>query len=38
LASCAEYRVVGNIFGIHKSTVKKCLYKVVNAIDDVMKT
>jgi len=36
LASCAEYRVVGNIFGIHKSTVKKCLYKVVNAINNVM--
>jgi len=36
LASCTEYRVVGNIFGIHKSTVKKCLYKVVNAINNVM--
>jgi hypothetical protein len=33
LASCAEYRVVGNVFGIHKSTVKKCLYDVVNAIN-----
>ncbi|XP_011871837.1 PREDICTED: putative nuclease HARBI1, partial [Vollenhovia emeryi] len=36
MASCAEYRVVGNVFGIHKSTVKKCLYRVVNAINDVM--
>lgn len=36
LASCAEYRVVGNIFGIHKSTVKKCLYRVVNAINELM--
>ncbi|XP_025157691.1 protein ALP1-like [Harpegnathos saltator] len=36
LASCVEYRVVGNVFGIHKSTVKKCLYKVVNAINELM--
>lgn len=35
-ASCAEYQVVGNIFGIHKSTVKKCLYRVVNAINNMM--
>ncbi|KYQ53661.1 hypothetical protein ALC60_04168 [Trachymyrmex zeteki] len=26
LASCSEYRVVGNTFGIHKSTVKKCFF------------
>lgn len=36
LGSCAEYRVVGNVFGIHKSTVKKCLYRVVNAINNLM--
>ncbi|EFN77141.1 hypothetical protein EAI_00052, partial [Harpegnathos saltator] len=36
MASCAEYRVVGNVFGIHKSTVKKCLFRVVNAINDLM--
>lgn len=36
LASCAEYRVVGNIFGIDKSTIKKCLYRVVNAINNKM--
>jgi hypothetical protein len=34
LASCAEYRVVGNAFGVHKSTVCKCVRKVVNAIID----
>lgn len=36
MASCAEYRVVGNLFGIHKSTVKKCLYRIVNAINNLM--
>lgn len=36
LASCAEYRVVGNVFGIHKSTVKKCLFRTVNAINTLM--
>lgn len=33
LAICAEYRIVGNVFGVHKATVKKCLYRVVNAIN-----
>lgn len=33
LASCAEYRVVGSVFGIHKSTVKKILHKFVEAIN-----
>ncbi|KYM98832.1 Putative nuclease HARBI1, partial [Cyphomyrmex costatus] len=36
LASCSEYRVVGNIFGVHKSTVKKCFYKVIKAINNIM--
>ncbi|XP_011867696.1 PREDICTED: putative nuclease HARBI1 [Vollenhovia emeryi] len=36
LASTAEYRVVGNVMGIHKSSVKKCLYRVVKAINKVM--
>jgi hypothetical protein len=36
IASCSEYRVVGNVFGIHKSTVKKCLYRFVKAINEVM--
>lgn len=31
LASCCEYRV-----GVHKSTVKKYFYKVVNAINFVL--
>ncbi len=26
LGSCAEYRVVANQFGVHKSTVKKIMY------------
>lgn len=26
MASCCEYRVVANQFGVHKSTVKKCVY------------
>ncbi|RXM27465.1 Parathyroid hormone/parathyroid hormone-related peptide receptor [Acipenser ruthenus] len=26
LSSCAEYRVIANQFGVHKSTVKKCVY------------
>lgn len=33
LPSCCEYRVVGNAFGVHKSTVKKYFYLVVNAIN-----
>lgn len=36
LASCAEYRTVGISFGIHKSTVKKCLYRVCDAICKVL--
>ncbi|XP_020293375.1 protein ALP1-like [Pseudomyrmex gracilis] len=36
VASCSEYRVVGNVFGVHKSTVKKCFYEVVKAINKVM--
>lgn len=36
VASCSEYRVVGNVFGVHKSTVKKCFYRVVKAINKVM--
>ncbi|XP_029154904.1 putative nuclease HARBI1 [Nylanderia fulva] len=36
LASTAEYRVIGNTMGIHKSTVKKCVYKVVKAINQIM--
>lgn len=36
LASTAEYRVVGNVMGIHKSSVKKCLYNVVKAINKKM--
>lgn len=33
LASCCEYRVVGRVFGVHKSTVHKFFYQVVQAIN-----
>lgn len=33
LASCAEYRVVGNIFGVHKSTVQQTFYKVISVMN-----
>ncbi|KMQ84770.1 nuclease harbi1-like protein, partial [Lasius niger] len=36
VASCSEYRVVGNVFGVHKSTVKKYLYRVMKAINEVL--
>lgn len=36
LASCAEYRVVGSVFGVAKSTVHKCVYRVVKAIIEVV--
>lgn len=32
MGSCAEYRVVANQFGIHKSTVKKCVYLFCSAL------
>lgn len=32
LASCAEYRVIGNQFGVHKSTVQKCFYNFCDAM------
>ncbi|XP_031327606.1 protein ALP1-like [Photinus pyralis] len=36
LGSCAEYRVVANAFGVHKSTVWKCVHRVVNTINSVL--
>uniref|UniRef100_A0A1B0DHP6 Uncharacterized protein n=1 Tax=Phlebotomus papatasi TaxID=29031 RepID=A0A1B0DHP6_PHLPP len=33
LASCAEYRVVGDVFGIHKSTVCQYFHRVVKCIN-----
>lgn len=33
LASCCEYRVVGLVFGVHKTTVQKIFYQVVSAIN-----
>lgn len=32
LASTSEYRSVGHIFGVHKSTVHKCVHAVVDAL------
>ncbi|XP_036336157.1 protein ALP1-like [Rhagoletis pomonella] len=32
LASCGEYRVIGDVFGVHKSTVHKYFHLVVNAL------
>ncbi|KMQ84522.1 nuclease harbi1-like protein [Lasius niger] len=36
LASCCEYRVVGNVFGIYKSTVWKCMHAVIEAINTIL--
>ncbi|XP_034936462.1 protein ALP1-like [Chelonus insularis] len=36
LASCCEYRVVANLFGIHKSNVLKCMHEVVGAINTIL--
>lgn len=39
LASCGEYRTVGDVFGVHKSTVHKHFYRVIKAINlTLMKT
>ncbi len=32
LATCAEYRVVGETFGVSKTTVHRCVYSVCRAI------
>lgn len=37
LSSCSEYRVVGNLFGVHKSTVYTCVYQVCKAINTILK-
>lgn len=36
LSCCAEYRVIGDVMGIHKSTVRKCLFRVTKAINKLM--
>ncbi|XP_054589578.2 uncharacterized protein [Nothobranchius furzeri] len=39
LASCAEYRLIANQFGVHKSTVKKMVYLFCHGmVDSVIKT
>jgi len=35
LASCCEYRVVANIFGVHKTSIWRCLYDTVDAINKI---
>lgn len=37
LASAAEYRVIGDVFGVHKSTVHKYFHIVINAILELTK-
>jgi len=36
LANCCKYRVIGNLFGIHKTSVWRCVHKVVKAINDIL--
>lgn len=36
LASCGEYRAVGDVFGVHKSTVHKHFYRVIKAINSTL--
>lgn len=38
LASCAEYRVVGETFGVSKTTVHHCVYSTCEAIKSKMMT
>lgn len=38
LASCCEYRAVGDTFGVHKSTVHKYFYRVIKAINSTLMT
>jgi len=37
LLSCSEYRVVGNLFGVHKSTVHTCVYQFCKAINELLR-
>lgn len=36
LSSCSEYRTIGNLFGIHKSTVAKYVHQVVRLINRIL--
>lgn len=36
LASCCEYRVVANIFGVHKTSVWRCVHDTVDAINKIL--
>lgn len=36
LATCGEYRTVGDVFGVHKSTVHKHFYSVIKAINSTL--
>lgn len=37
LASCCEYRV-SNLFGIHKTSVWRCIHKIVGAINYILQS
>lgn len=37
LASCCEYRIVANQFGVHKNTVCKVVHEFVNAVVNNLK-
>lgn len=36
LAHCCEYKVIGNMFGIHKTSVWRCIHRVISAINEVL--
>lgn len=36
LSSCSEYRVIGNLFGVHKSTICKYIHQVVRLVNQIL--
>lgn len=36
LASCCEYRIVGELFGVGKTSVWRCVHRVVDAINEIL--
>lgn len=36
-SSCSEYRVIGNLFDVHKSTVHTCVYQVCKTINKLLR-
>lgn len=35
-ANCCEFRIVGHLFGVHKSTVWKSIHRVTRAINEIL--